>query len=72
MPARINVPIEAIAARYEAGESSHALACAYGVCQATVWRRHNAIENLRCMPLGQHTTLHCKGAQREAVRGGAR
>ena len=39
MPARINVPVEAMAARYEAGESTRALARVYGVCQATVWRR---------------------------------
>ena len=39
---KLVVPVEEMASRYHAGESTYALAGAYGISQQTVWRRLHA------------------------------
>jgi len=48
MRRNIDLPVDEMAKRYEAGESTWALAVAYGVCQETVCRRlHSAGVTMR-------------------------
>ena len=60
----IELPVDEMAARYEAGESTHALARAYGVCQQTT----------RCRLLAAGVTMRPRGVppgrKRRHKRGG--
>ena len=47
----IDLPVDEMVVRYEAGESTHALARAYGVCQDTAWRRL-IVAGVKMRPVG--------------------